>query len=245
MAGPLRLYPIHGVALPRGQAQGAAVTRRVFPDEVSPYGQHVPDDFADLLIELYLKGRRKGQLDLLDCVLTEANRKGWTLTALAEPLDLTRERIRQRVARSTGGFASHELPSIPEPPRRPLPPPPRPRPSEGMAAWLQDMYATARTVNGATQLDDPRRGVGEAFSAVLADLIDRVGYSGADVARAADIKTQTMWFRLRRHGYRHNAPSQQPYRRMVIPRLAGKVVVEPPPPGERYRQWVEQQKVSP
>jgi hypothetical protein len=220
------------------------VTRRVFPDEVNVHSQHVPDDFADLLIELYLKGRRTGQLDLLDCVLTEANRKGWTLTALAEPLGLTRERIRQRVARSTAGFGPHELPAIPDPPRRPPPPPPRPRPSEGMADWLRDMYATARTVNGATRLDDPRRGVGEAFSAVLADLIDRVGYSGADVARAANIKTQTMWFRLRRHGYRHNAPSQKPYRRMVIPVIARKVMVDPPPPGERYQAWLQEQRVS-
>jgi hypothetical protein len=43
-------------------------------------------------------------------------------------------------------------------------------------------------------------------------------------------------FRLCRHGYRHNAPSQPVYRRM----LGGPPRREQPakPPGERYQEWL-------
>lgn len=221
------------------------------PGGVEVVHQHVSDTFANTLVSLYLKGQRRDRPGhaLFMATLSAAHRKGWTLTALAEPLCLSRERVRQRLRDyDPPDEPPAGLPEIPEPPRRPLlPSPPRdPRLtrkqpiSDGMAAWLRDMYRTAKLMRGSIRLDDPRRGVSEAFTAVLADLQDQ-GVSAGTIAKAIGCRPQTIYFRLRRHGYRHNAPSQLPYRRLVTPNVAKSKRRTELAPGERYESWLDRQ----
>jgi hypothetical protein len=217
--------------------------RHKAPADVEIFNQHLPDDFAELLGRLYVEGQRhRIHNDYFNCVLAVAHDAGWTLVALAEPLGVTRERIRQRIrdASTVIDPGLPPLPSIPDPPRR-VPPLPKPEVSAGMAAWLRDMYRIAVTVNGATPLSDPRRGVSLALSAVIADLIDRCGVPGADVARALGVKPATVWFRLRRHGYRHSAPSQPSYRGECV--WQHKVTADSRSPGERYEAWLREKRV--
>lgn len=218
---------------------------KVTPGTVKVEGQHVPDDFAGVLVDLYLNGRTKTKpgYALLNQVLADAHRDGWTLIALAEPLCLTRERVRQRIAAADDTTPPEELPPIPDPPR--WAEPERrvvPDISDGMVAWLRHMSDIARTVNGCTPLDSPSRGVSECFTAVLADLYDR-GVYASRLGQAAGVTRGAIHFRLRRHGYRRNAPSQPSYRRMMggFPRRA----VEVAPPGVRYQRWLEQQHQVP
>jgi hypothetical protein len=219
------------------------------PDGVDVYHQVLPADFAARLAGLYTEATRsRPAAAIFDHVLAEAHRRGWTLGALAQPLGITRERVRQRTKRNDGaawctalGMNLDEL--IPAPPRLPVPPPPllrRPDTelSGGMRAWLNDMYQRARKVRGGTPLDHPDRIISETLSAVLADLKYRCRVPASRLADAMGCEEGTVWMRLSRHGYRTLAPSQQPYRRMVARRLAR----PDPSPGERYEAWVRDQE---
>jgi hypothetical protein len=55
-------------------------------------GQQVPEDFAQTLRDV-----RRDQPKRLSHLLRVANEAGWTLTALAEPLGVTREAVRIRI----------------------------------------------------------------------------------------------------------------------------------------------------
>lgn len=59
------------------------------------FGQQLPVDFAQTLREV-----RSGQPERLSRLLRDANDAGWTLTALAEPLGVTREAVRLRIKRA-------------------------------------------------------------------------------------------------------------------------------------------------
>jgi len=215
------------------------------PGQIRIVNQRIPTDFADLLVGLYVTGRLRKDPNyaLLNATLAEANRKGWTSTSLAEPLGVTRERVRQRVtATGTNPLPVDDLPDIPDPPRfaEPPPGPVQPDITDGMAAWLRHMSDTARTVNGITPLDDPARGVSEAYTAVLADLYDR-GVPARRLADAVGVTKGAIVFRLRRHGYRHSAPSQPVYRRILGGFPRRQPATDALSPGERYEQWLKQQ----
>ncbi|MEX3101203.1 MULTISPECIES: hypothetical protein [unclassified Streptomyces] len=75
-----------------------------------------------------------------------------------------------------------------------------------VAEELRAMHAIARTVNGTTPIDDPRRKVGEEFTEALRVLVDQ-GVTVYRLAKVLGIGHQSVYARLARYGYRRPSPS--------------------------------------
>lgn len=71
---------------------------------------------------------------------------------------------------------------------------------------LRAMYAIARTVNGATPLDDPRRQVSKDFTEALFVLVEQ-GVTVYRLARVLGCGHQAVYARLARYGYRKPSAS--------------------------------------
>jgi hypothetical protein len=137
----------------------------------------------------------------------------WPLQAIADPLGIGREAVRQRIESST---ASSELwthlPEVPPcPPRRKertrSTPKVRMKPTSEESEKLQRLQACARKANGVTPIDDPRRNASLELSRLMAELAKR-GISYVDIAKATGVASSTVHFRLARHGYKPLPPSQ-------------------------------------
>lgn len=76
-----------------------------------------------------------------------------------------------------------------------------------VADELRAMHKIARTVNGNTPLDDPRRKTSIEFTAALQSLIEQ-GVTVYRLAKVLGVRHGTVYNRLARHGYRKPAPSQ-------------------------------------
>jgi C4-dicarboxylate-specific signal transduction histidine kinase len=165
--------------------------------------QQVPEEMAAML-----RGLRDAKDRRLNMVLDAAHRNGWVHAALAEVLGMSAEGIRRRIA-SVEYFAA-PLPPFPLPPRRANQhkAPTRSRLSlpADLVAELQSMRDRARTVNGVTPDDDPRREVSRQFTSKLAALHEQ-GVSLYALAKALDVNINTVRFRLARHNYIRPAPS--------------------------------------
>lgn len=74
------------------------------------------------------------------------------------------------------------------------------------------MYEVARTVNGTTPLDDPKRQLSLDFTAALQALVEQ-GVTVYRIAKVLGVRHSTVYARLARHGYRQPAPSvaDRPY----------------------------------
>lgn len=188
---------------------------RTGPAKGTRYRLPVPKDFAETLRALAAAaptGPTGSELtdaaSRLDSVLMTAWLQGWTLSALAEPLGVSRQRVEDRVQRAK---PRTDLPPIPVLPRRPNPvrKPPRPRVliKAELAVELRRMHAVARTVNGATPAGHRSRAVSVEFTAVLQSLIEQ-GVSVYTIAKALGVTQAAVWSRLARHGYRTPSPSQ-------------------------------------
>lgn len=132
---------------------------------------------------------------------------GWTLQSIAGPLNITRERVRQRVA-----TAALDLDLIvPSPPAR------EPR-QPAFRTWLwpaeqrrvDELFPLAKQVNGATPDDDPRRAASVELSELFATLILR-RVPARVIAEAAGCTVAAVNLRLARHGYRKCPPSVAEY----------------------------------
>ncbi|MFG3170604.1 hypothetical protein [Streptomyces sp. NPDC048200] len=75
-----------------------------------------------------------------------------------------------------------------------------------VADELRAMYAIAKTVNGFTPLDDPRRQTSREFTEALAVLVEQ-GVTVYRLAKVLGVRHSTVYARLARHGYRAPSPS--------------------------------------
>lgn len=144
----------------------------------------------------------------LAMALRLAAQEGWTYTALAQSLGLTRERVRQLANGATGHANGVD---IPPPPNKPDPQPPAPPPpalSKDEVDHLRRMWEKVRTVNGATPVGDPRRELSKQFAAELAAAHNR-GVSVYMIARQLGVSHGAIRFRLGRHGYLPLPPSMR------------------------------------
>lgn len=178
------------------------------PGTVITGHQVVPAGFA-----AYLRGvaRVVSRSDMND-LLAAAVAAGWTLMALGDVLGVSRETIRQRVAR--GDASRCPAGRVPDPPRWPVypPPPPRVEVPEADAVRLRALHAQSRMVNGSTPVDHPGRAASVELAALLAVLWDGGGgYSLNAMARAYGVTHAAVALRLSRFGYRAPVPSQTPY----------------------------------
>lgn len=179
--------------------------------EIIRANQVLPDDFAATLRQMYasIRGVREPSdaNSRFDALLKTARDAGWSLTALAAPLGITREAVRRRIGRAT---RVDELMLVPVPPRRAVQEPPplveSPKLPAAEIVDLRRMQAIARTVNGGTPVDSPLRRVSEQYSARLAAHVHS-GFSVYYLARAIGVGTGAIFLRLARHGYRTPPPS--------------------------------------
>ncbi|NUS83708.1 MAG: hypothetical protein HOY75_13415 [Streptomyces sp.] len=75
-----------------------------------------------------------------------------------------------------------------------------------VADELRRMHAIAKTVNGATPVDDPRRAVSREFTEALAVLVEQ-GVTVYRLAKVLGVRHSTVYARLARYGYRAASPS--------------------------------------
>ena len=75
-----------------------------------------------------------------------------------------------------------------------------------VAEELRAMHAIAKTVNGATPLDDPRRQTSKDFTEALFVLVEQ-GVTVYRLAKVLGVGHQVVYARLARYGYRKPSPS--------------------------------------
>lgn len=136
------------------------------------------------------------------------NLTGWTNTAIAEAIGVSRERIRQRLHEGAEMRGLPEAPPVPTPPT-PMPAPPvrkRLMVKPEIAGRLVELSDSARTVNGSTRPDDPRRADSVELTAMLASLVAQ-GVTTTHLADVLGVTHFAIRSRLARHGYRQGPPS--------------------------------------
>lgn len=138
---------------------------------------------------------------------------GWTLRSMAEVCGVTREAIRLRTLKVTEHDAANQASMYDIPPVPPAPvTPPRPIPRRfwpvpaAIAAELRTLTDTARSINGGTLADDPRREATVELSKRLAALMEE-GYGFTPLAKAMGVSRAAVRMRLMRHGYLTPFPS--------------------------------------
>lgn len=163
----------------------------------------LPDEITETLT--HFRDTNPRRMNAYVWLLIEA---GWTQTSLARALDVSFQAIQSRL-REPRDFT--DLPAVPAPPK-PEPPaairkkklhlPPT------VIEELRKQHAVARTVNGGTAEDDPRRQVSIDFTARLAKLVEQ-GVTVYEIAKALGVNHAAVYSRLARHGYRAPCPSQE------------------------------------
>lgn len=143
--------------------------------------------------------RAQGNLDELGAVIRAAHDVGWTYATLGHAAGFSRERARQLSL--TGGVTDVSVPAPPPRGRKPKPRPAKPTLSDDEAAELRAMAEQARTVNGVTRPDDPRRAISASLTARLVDLVKQ-GYPVPHLATALGISTNAVYFRLYQGGHK-------------------------------------------
>jgi len=146
---------------------------------------------------------------------------GWTLSAIAEPLNLTRERIRQIIGtvsrenqETTNSIAKSAGLHIPEaPPRRALPERkesvPRPEPLTNNIQRMKELQPYARQVRANSPL---HRAEGEEFTTLIAhEHLDR-GVSLSRLGRELGVTPAALRFRLVRYGHKQTDSEHKVYK---------------------------------
>jgi hypothetical protein len=181
--------------------------RRTPVRPVNAFHQVVPDGFA-----VTLRLLRHNRDPRLPMALRLAAQEGWTYVALAQPLGVSRERVRQLANGATGH--AHGV-DIPPPPHRPDPQPPGTPPptspptlSRQEVSRLRRMCRAVSAVNGATPADDPLRHLSTQFTAELAAAHTR-GVSVYMIGKQLGVTHGAIRFRLGRHGYLPLPPSMR------------------------------------
>jgi hypothetical protein len=168
--------------------------------------QIVPDWVAAKLVELHeaevAAGQRNNaaERDRLNCYLAALRAAGWRLEPLGLPLNMTRERVRQRVAQALTASTPFNVPA-PNSTRK-AKPPKRVRASIAPArvAELLELQAQAMQVRGPTPADSPLRAASVKYTEMLAEELLR-GVSISRISQQMGITPMGLRARLARHGY--------------------------------------------
>jgi predicted transcriptional regulator len=147
---------------------------------------------------LDLRGRRD-YVGLSEYVnLLRAN--GWTYQQIADVFGIRRQAVHQW--RHSDRLSA--LPCDPRPRKpNPMPSPPkvqRLKVRPEVADRLRELHELARTVNGPTPLDDPRRDASKELSMMLASLKAQ-GVAAYSLAQVLGVTHAAINMRLQRHGY--------------------------------------------
>lgn len=168
--------------------------------------QVVPENIGAKLVELHeaevLAGRGDNEVerDLLNCYLAALREVGWCLEPLGLPINMSRERVRQRAAAAPTTATTY--PVVPPPPTRKAQPEKKFKPVIPPAdlAEMKRLQADARRVNGLTPLGSPLRAASERYTELLAQHHGR-GVSIYRIAKQLGVTHLAIRARLARHGY--------------------------------------------
>lgn len=179
----------------------------------------LPNDFAERLRHLY-ETADNWEPGGLDETLSNAHAAGWTQVALANALGLTRAAVSARIIRWRQCNPPAVPDGIPAPPLSAKSFPPKWGSSQqarrvrtldaDVAADLRKLAAVARSVNGGTSVDDPRRAATIELSQRLADLRAE-GFGYRVLAEATGVQVNSIRARLKSHGHLPQSPSQRSY----------------------------------
>lgn len=159
--------------------------------------------------------------EILNAWLHKAHGVGYTLESMAEVIGVTRERVRQLIAKAGPADGVPPVVGVPAEPED-LPWPtivpawrrwPRPTLSEAEHEELRELYRLARRFRGQCGPNDPRRIASEQFSARLSDLVDQRGFTLDEAGELFGLTKSAVRRRLAAYGYRTLPPSVTPYRK--------------------------------
>lgn len=202
--------------------------------------------------------------------LRDAHQYGYSMDSLGQVIGITRERIRQLILQAEDVSGVPLVVGAP-PPALDLPWPtqkalrlrwPRPTLTSQEVDSLHTLQEGAKQCRGNMAADDARREASERLTSTLTDLVDRRGFSYAELAAALGVQPRTVFARLRRHGRNGGPPpSQKRYQgapatayrkpprqvkdhtvRREIAALAGIAAPRKPTEDQRARTW---RKLSP
>lgn len=170
----------------------------------APSPMVLPAVVAERLRGLYaLSETEHGLVDSFMLALCDA---GWTLQAIATPLGITRERVRQRAALAPRDY-DLLVPKAPS-----LTPWHKPKPSLGPAELrrIAELHPLATKCRGLHPAGHPYRVASAELSELLANAQLR-GVSRKEMASAMGLTVDAITQRLKIHGYHKVAPSQTPF----------------------------------
>lgn len=203
-------------------------------------GHEIPSAVTDALATLHQayrqassRGERERAGAHLAAYLQQGRERDWSLEDLAEPLEMSGERVRQLIKQFHGSGddgAWPELPAFPQRsgPRRRRVRPVKPRRPSAIGTELQvrlaELAPLAAKTNGTARLDSPQRRASEEFSQLIIDLHE-AGHTWQQIADASGLSTNGVRMRAARHGYKEGPPRGVPaYRR--IDRHSPEAVIE-------------------
>lgn len=163
----------------------------------------LPEDFAAQLRALYVRGISPPPE--LRAAIAMAREKGWTLQAIAGPLGITREYVRQLAAKATDALPSFPIPDTPPKPaqyQKKIWPTLTPQ----QARRLVTLSRRAK-VAGNMADDDPRVIASRDFAALVQHFLDE-GFRIGHLAETLGVTKGALHHRLSHHGYRKISPSQ-------------------------------------
>lgn len=170
----------------------------------------LPLEVVETLKDLY--ETKSGQLGNY---ITSLRDKGWSLSAIATPLDISRERVRQlsvtdpvgigyaNLNSSANGYSVPELPTKPVKPKREVI-----EPNREVISRLLELQPMAQSVRGKSQ---KYREQGEEYTRLIASEIQR-GVITNHLAKELGITHSALNFRLVRYGYSESNSTAKCYR---------------------------------
>ncbi|WP_139275541.1 hypothetical protein [Mangrovactinospora gilvigrisea] len=180
----------------------------------------MPDQVGQELLRLRAAAREKGPdaneaKSMLSHYILALVEAGWAKSAIATPMEVTRQEVHRLSLQAAKLPAPRSLPEVPPlPAKEPaaskkLRDTPQISPSE--AKRLRELAPLATKVRGVTPEDDPSRAAAVEYGQLLADLWKR-GVSRKELQRITGQAPATIRARLARHGHINRGATEQPYK---------------------------------
>lgn len=134
--------------------------------------------------------------------------KGWSLSAIATPLGLSRERVRQVTENVRANSLQYEVPELPTKPVKERVEKVVIEPSSEVVSRLLELQPMAQSVRGKSQ---KYRAQGEEYTRLIASEIQR-GVITSHLADKLGVTHSALNFRLVRYGYAETSSSAKCYR---------------------------------
>lgn len=175
--------------------------------------QEVVDNLARIRDEAIAQGPKSLPYQQLNYYLHQLHGAGWTLESLGAALRVTRERVRQRIAKAVRVPLDVPVIGPPPPPEHlpaaPLPAPTRPEIPEQEVAELLRLHTIAVRYRGHMLSTSAPAVAGRDLADLMNKLVTEDGITPNTIAKAMGLTRNSVTLRLGRYGYRDLPPSQR------------------------------------